>query len=294
MAWAAPCPWPPLAWNAIWWWATPVRAFTGEPDPCTISPSMTTDTTLMGQSHSMEVMQIIPCPIWGGQGKSQSNFTTNQECFVTKWVTIFRSIHSKFSTNPVMSSSSRRNPYDYLPDEPGAPNPTNKDIMQNSMVNENGQSRIIAGDKDITILNASFNHLKLIWFLISGQSVKPGSRYSSDPYGPTDVKLSDTYDTSTGIYGSTRGSQPPSALKNPSSATANENPYGYKGANYASANPSDPSGASGFQRMSRMRSEFYSPQYNATYNQQNGCSITPNSGAAGYHSTSYWESEMDI
>lgn len=129
--------------------------------------------------------------------------------------------------------------------------------------------------------------------------MKPGSRYSTDAYGPTD-KMGDAYDTSAGIYGSTRG-QPPSALKNPGTTgpnaglvTTNENPYDYKRSNYANPSASDLSGpggpgagASGFQRMSRLRSEFYSPQYNATYNQQNGCSITPNSVAAGYHSTSY-------
>ena len=47
-----------------------------------------------------------------------------------------------------------------------------------------------------------------------------------------------------------------------------------------------------------MRPDFYSPQYNASYNQQNGCSITPGgavvggggaagAGQGGYHGSNY-------
>lgn len=65
---------------------------------------------------------------------------------------------------------------------------------------------------------------------------------------------------------------------------------GYDDRHYGTApGRSGPGAAAEFQRMGRMRSEFYSPQYNASYNQQNGCSIAPGGagGQGGYHGSNY-------
>ena len=52
-----------------------------------------------------------------------------------------RSIHTKFPPSGV--GATRRNPYDYLPDEPPGIGPK-PDIMQSTIVTENGTSRLVA------------------------------------------------------------------------------------------------------------------------------------------------------
>ena len=45
----------------------------------------------------------------------------------------------------------RRNPYDYLPDEPGKPGGPGVDLMQSTMVNESGQSRLLPPQSKVRV-----------------------------------------------------------------------------------------------------------------------------------------------
>ena len=48
----------------------------------------------------------------------------------------------------------RRNPYDYLPDEPGkpgGPGGPGVDLMQSTMVNESGQSRLLPPQSKVRV-----------------------------------------------------------------------------------------------------------------------------------------------
>ena len=126
-----------------------------------------------------------------------------------------RSIHAKL---PQAAAGTRRNPYDYLPDEPKT-----GDLLQSSMVTENGTSRLVPK---------------------SASPRYPGD--SMDTYG--------TYDTRTGPAGGTHYAQ---------------SNYQRAGSRMRGAGAGGAAGAAG------TADQFYSSssQYNASYSQQNGCSI---------------------
>ena len=54
---------------------------------------------------------------------------------------------------PPGSVGGRRNPYDYLPDEPGKPGGPGPgvDLMQSTMVNESGQSRLLPPQSKVRV-----------------------------------------------------------------------------------------------------------------------------------------------
>ena len=170
-----------------------------------------------------------------------------------------RSIHAKFSNATNTPGMTRRNPYDYLPDEPQA----KPDIMQSSMVtNMNGTTRLAKSANPSPRYSDNYANEKL-----ADSYDTYGTSRMKDDYGTG--RLKDDYDTTAGgagIYGkrtySASGTGPVSDRDRP-------------------GGPGDIGGRGDFQRMSRMRSEFYSPQYNASFNQQNGCSISTNAPAAG-------------
>ena len=140
----------------------------------------------------------------------------------------------------------RRNPYDYLPEEPNKP-----DIMQSSIVTENG-TRLL------------------------------GSKMGSSP------RYHDGMDTYGDAYHARGKSGLVSTVSDRPMDDSYESGYGATGKRGGSGDYHHNGGVRDFARQSRLRSDYgYSPGtqgtggYNASYSQQNGCSIGPN--ASNYH-----------
>lgn len=152
-----------------------------------------------------------------------------------------RSIHSKLPGSMNTPGTSRRNPYDYLPDEPAQAG-TKPDIMQSTIVNENGSSRLMA----------------------TKTSPRYGDNYANE-------KLAESYDSP---YGSTRVGVAKDEYGDTTYSSLKARP-GYT----SSSGPDKATGE--FQRMSRMRSEYYSPQYNSGYGATSGQATTSGAPAGG-------------
>uniref|UniRef100_A0A0K2ULT0 Aquaporin n=1 Tax=Lepeophtheirus salmonis TaxID=72036 RepID=A0A0K2ULT0_LEPSM len=154
------------------------------------------------------------------------------------------------STTGGVSSGARRNPYDYLPEEP--PGSNKPDIISGRKISNRNYSPTKYEDNSLRI-NDNFDKLDTT-------NANPPYRSGTTP---GTGKTNDIYNDSANYNDPLKRQAPPAA------------PVMVDNSNYGTRTAGD------YQRMggggggsSRHRGDFYSPSYNASYSQQNGCSIS--------------------